>query len=160
MSRKRIQLASLLLVTGRAILFSSIFLAAILLWWNRPQPPVIESAAVAQTAQAMPQPVSHALEWYSPLWTRDLKQELRGEGTDEPLAVVPDIAAPRLISTCIAPEGSFAHLLDHTGEMRLKSVDEQIDGYQVVAIEQGRVQLKKHRQALWIELPKSGENGR
>ena len=95
----------------------------------------------------------HALAWYAPLWERDLKQP---PIPPAPASVTPAAprAAPSVLATFVSREQPYAHLIGQAGKAELLTLDDVLDGFRLVAIEPGRVQLESGRERVWIEMPK------
>lgn len=102
-------------------------------------------------AQAKP------LDWYAPLWQRDMNQSPVPKAVPSP-APSPAVtaAAPILLATFVDGDHRYAHLRGASGHVHFTEVEESVDRFRVMAIEPGRVQLKKGQAELWIELPREG----
>ena len=119
------------------------------------------SALVSPSASGVSSPSSeHDLAWYSPLWTRNLKEPPLPKDVPQP-AVTPEPPKnlPVLLATLVETQGRYAHFASPSGPPRLRGVDEVIDDYRVLEIEPGRVKLQRSNQLVWVEIPKS-MNGR
>lgn len=98
----------------------------------------------------------HELAWYSPLWTRNLKEPpIPKEIPQSAPTPEPPRNLPVLLATLVESEGRYAHFASPSGNPRLRSVDELIDDYRVLAIEPGRVQLQRSNKLVWVEIPKT-----
>ena len=132
--------------------------ASLVVLWPRPlKPPALATAAspvVGQTETDAGQP---DLDWYAPLWQRDLKQPPIPQNPTEP-SPDPATAAgpvPTLVATFVETQGRYAHLRDQSGRLRMKAIDEVIGRYRVAAIEPGKVQLQSGATSVWIEMPRN-----
>lgn len=100
-----------------------------------------------------PTPQKRDLTWYAPLWERDLKQSPIPPADDVKPAPTPTRSAPSVLATFVQREQSYAHLVGQAGKAEMLTVDDALDGYRLVAIEPGRVQLEGGGQRFWIEMP-------
>lgn len=139
----------------RAVLVAAIPVVALLLLRSTPEP--IQRAGGATSMQTEPAVVEErrGLDWYAPLWQRDLRQppippaqpapQRPAEGR-EPL--------PKLVTTFVERESRYAHFLDPQGKLRFCGLDERVGSFRVAAIEPGRARLVDGDFAVWIEMPK------
>lgn len=94
------------------------------------------------------------LNWYAPLWERDLRQPpIPPTPTPDPIPQRIPAEAPRLVATFVDARMRLAHLLDRQGRLQFSEVNDDIGGYRVGAIEPGRVELIAGDSKLWIEVP-------
>lgn len=152
----RIRLVCLALKTARVLLLLAIPVLAVLVWMRMPQAPVLaDTQADTSHVDTSQGPVAHELAWYAPLWQRDLKQppipRKAAKPTERPRESGP---LPRLLATLVEPHARYAHLVDRSGKMQLKGIDEVIHQYRVRAIEPGRVQLQDGERLVWVEIQK------
>ncbi|MCC7291865.1 MAG: hypothetical protein IT449_07380 [Phycisphaerales bacterium] len=99
-------------------------------------------------------PDAHDLAWYAPLWERDLKQPPVPVVEEAKPAPARARSAPSVLATFVHSDASYAHLIGQAGKAELLVVDDSLDGYRLVAIEPGRVQLERGHERFWIEMPK------
>ncbi len=143
----------------RAGLVLALPLTIAVLWGSFPQRADLTTDPTPLASQPKAEPSARDLAWYAPLWQRDLKQP--------PIPPAPRrVAAPSkqreslpvLLATLIQDDSCFAHFRNRRGEAQLRAVSELIDTYEVLAIEAGRVQLRRGDDSLWVELPKENQH--
>ncbi|NUQ11347.1 MAG: hypothetical protein HUU26_03325 [Gemmatimonadaceae bacterium] len=152
-SRKLRLLSRLLTGTGVTCLAATPYV-----FWRltRVQPITADTTPPAHAAATAPLPnvQKRDLAWYAPLWERDLKQPPIPPAEDAKPAPTPVRPAPSVLATFVQREESYAHLVGQAGEAELLAVDDSLDGYRLVAIEPGRVQLELGGDRFWVEMPK------
>ncbi len=120
-------------------------------------PPLSVDASLPSKATVntpTPSPQKRELAWYAPLWERDLKQPPVPPAEDVKPAPTPTRSAPSVLATFVQNEQSYAHLVGQAGKAEMLTVDDALDGYRLVAIEPGRVQLERGGQRFWVEMPR------
>lgn len=125
--------------------------------WQRPQAPTSDSIRTPGTLTSSSEPprLRHDLAWYSPLWTRNLKESPIPEiGATASTTPEPPRNLPVLLATLVEPQGCFAHFASANGVPRLRGLQESIDNYVVKDIQPGRVQLQVGDATVWVELPR------
>ncbi|MEK6674124.1 MAG: hypothetical protein AABZ47_00550 [Planctomycetota bacterium] len=98
-----------------------------------------------------------SLEFYAPLWERDLKQPPIPASSISPPPIPPKESLPSLLATFVAPDGRYAHFSDGNGRVAFKTVEDEVSGFRVATIEPGRVRLINGTLDLWLEVPKPRE---
>lgn len=124
--------------------------------WLLRSPPSTPSAstALSDAPTVLAARETHDLDWYAPLWRRDLKQPPIPQTA--PAAVpesIPESPLPALLATLVEPQARYAHLRGRDGRVQLTAPDEMVDDYRVLAIEPGRVQLQRGTRMVWLEVP-------
>lgn len=142
------------LPAGQALLLVA---AAGLLWqaWRAhgPSIPNVEEPAQENTAISEAQTI-RPLSGYAPLWERNLRQPLfESTATAEPAPAAPP-ELPVLVGTIVEPGRRFAHLRTPEGRTLVKPVSAVVESYEVIAIESGRVQLRRGSNEYWISVPR------
>ena len=157
-SRTKVDLVCLGLKVVRGLLMSAIPIPIVLVWLYIPQAPTLEAAPTQASPVPPSEPESESLADYAPLWQRDLKQPPvpRPKG-EQPAGPPPSAPLPRLVATFIETGRGYAHLIDNFGHGRFTAVGDKVDEFQVMAIEQSRVQLQSGDRIEWISLPKEDE---
>lgn len=128
-----------------------------------PKPPFLKSQQVEP--QSPDAPIEAAanrrdlppLETFAVLWQRDLRQPLtdpvaKPDPTPTP---TPKRPLPRLLSTFVSGERDLAQIAPVSGPPRIVGLNETIDGYNVSAIETGRLLLRHGKNEYWIEIQRS-----
>jgi hypothetical protein len=152
--RDRVRILHAVLKTGRALLLAGLPLSAVLCLRPIPIPEFDPTNTVSEQVDSTGDPTFHSLDWYAPLWERDLKQPPIPPSPAPPSVVaVPVELAPTLLATFVETGACYAHFSDRNGRVELKSVDEDVGGYRVSAIEPGRVRLVSGERELWLEVP-------
>ncbi|MEK6677213.1 MAG: hypothetical protein AABZ47_16365 [Planctomycetota bacterium] len=142
----------------RAALILAIPIGAVLLHRNRSQlPAVAYDPTPIPGEQRTLNRCPRSLEFYAPLWERDLKQPPIPTTPTSPPAKPPQESIPALLATFVAPDGRYAHFSDANGRVEFKTVEDQIGGFRVAVIEPGRVRLTNDLQDVWLEVPKPRE---
>ena len=140
----------------RSLLVLAMPLSALWLWQSR-EPETTESTlpqAPPLPTQANPRPT---LDWYAPLWQRDLQQKPHLPTSPTPQETPkPSGPVPVLVATFVDARGRFAHFQDPGGRLHFKTVADWLDRFEIVAIEPGRVQLREGSRELWLDVPVSG----
>ncbi|MBE7455112.1 MAG: hypothetical protein HS102_07875 [Planctomycetia bacterium] len=152
-SSRHLRLLSRLL-TGAAV--ACLAAAPYVFWRLSRVPPLTVDASVptdASTGEPASIPEHHDLTWYAPLWERDLKQPPLPPTEEAKPVPTPARPAPSVLATFVQSEESYAHLVGRAGEAELLAVDDSLDGYRLVAIEPGRVQLELGGERFWVEMP-------
>lgn len=119
--------------------------------------PTIESIRVDAGAPVPTGPQLLDLEAYRPLWQRDLRQPpIPPEPKPAELPQrPPPPELPRLVGTFIDAETAYGNFETRDGRLRVRSVEDEVAGYRVVAIEQRRAKLVLGAKEYWIELPRA-----
>lgn len=98
------------------------------------------------------------LEWYQPLWTRDLRQppiERVASATPAPTpAPKPPPRLPCLQGTFVEGNRAWAHLITPDGSRCVLKMSESLEGYVLVAVEPRRAELQYGNRSYWIEMPR------
>lgn len=152
-SSRHLRLLSRLL-TGAAV--ACLAAAPYVVWRLSQAPPLTVDASVptdASTGEPTSVPEQHDLAWYAPLWERDLKQPPFPPMEEAKPAPTPTRPTPSVLATFVQREESYAHLIGQAGKAHLLAVDDSLDGYRLVAIEPGRVQLELGGDRFWVEMP-------
>ncbi len=143
----------------RAGLVLALPITVAMLWGSFPKRADLTTDTTPFASQPNTEPAARDLAWYAPLWQRDLKQP--------PIPPAPRRVSkpskerdplPVLLATLVQNDSCFAHFRNRRGEAQLRAVSELIDTYEVLAIEAGRVQLRRGEDLVWVELPKENQH--
>jgi len=157
-SRTRVDVICLGLKAARGLLLGAIPTSVVLVWLYMPQAPTLKAAVIESSPVLPSEPASESLAGYAPLWQRDLKQPPIPRSNDEqPIRRPPSAPLPRLVATFMETGRGYAHLIDNSGHGRFAGVGDMVDEFQVMAIEQSRVQLQSGDRIEWISLLKEDE---
>lgn len=118
--------------------------------------PTVASIHADSEAPVLTGPQLLELSNYRPLWERDLRQP---PIPPEPKPAVaptrpPPQELPRLVGTFIDAETAYGHFETRDGRLRVRSLEDDLEGYQVAAVEQGRAKLTLGAKEYWIEVPR------
>lgn len=118
------------------------------------QPPVDRSLPDRPVARTTSPVEKHDLAWYAPLWQRDLRQPPIPPVQDGAPKPAPSRPMPSVLATFVDHDRPLAHLIGQAGKPELLSLNDTLDGFTLVAIEPGRVQLESGSERRWVEMPK------
>lgn len=140
----------------RAVLLTACPAVLLACWiWRPPRPELGTPPPPAQQAEPAA-PAAPELAWYTPLWERDLKQPPVPPQAP-PAAAMPESGLPTLLATCVSPQAHLVHFIDSGGKIRMRSAGQRIEGYVILTIEAGRVELQRGEQRVWLDVPRRRE---
>ena len=156
-TRSGIQIICRLLKAVRALLMLAVCGAIVVVVTARREPSALPDGPLDPSPVKVTEATAHDLEWYAPLWQRDLKQPPvpTEEASPTDRSTEPNAPVPALLATFVDASESYAHLRDNTGRVQLKAVADTIDRYRVDSIQPGRVRLSDGTRTVWVQLPKS-----
>lgn len=138
----------------RVLLVAAIPVTALLMLRTSPPPAPAAGALVVPEGPPLAE-ATRGLDWYAPLWERDLRQPPIPPTPAAPQRpAAPRESLPKLVTTFVETDHRYAHFLDAQGKMRFCAVDERIGAYRVAAIESGRARLIDGAYDVWVEMPK------
>ena len=96
------------------------------------------------------------LSSYSPLWNRNLRQSplppTIAETTTKQNQLQLQQLLPVLMGTFVEGTGGWAHLASPRNRLIVAKQNDVVDGYELVSIEPGKVQLQYGTDSFWLEI--------
>ena len=120
-----------------------------------PEAPEAKAASSAEAAKdAAPEPLLS----YAVIYQRDLRKPLFPPTvveTPRPAPAKPALGV-QLLGTAVDPGHTYGFFRDRTGETKIISVGETVDGAEVTAITDGAATVKYHGEVLTLRVPAEG----
>ncbi len=154
-TQSTIKVVDAALKVARLMLLIAVPASVAVMWATTAKPArFVPHQIQATSVQATGMP-NHELQWYAPLWERDLKQPPLPPTVAEPSEESKPAPGPipALLATFVEPRASYAHLIDSQGKVHLKTIDDVLDHFRVLAIEPGRVRLQNGDGIVWVAMP-------
>ena len=129
----------------------------------KPDLHAVAAKITGRTTSAVDMP---ALEDWSAIWQRDLRQRLIDPPPPpkpEPPAPKPPPnppALPRLLATFVEHQVAWALFVDSGGRQRVRSVGERIDSFEIARITPGIASLQMGRHTYEVKVPQGPKTGR
>lgn len=128
-----------------------------LLLRERPAVPRRENRQVEYTTPPASSSPSELAD-LAPLWERDLNQQLferpsRPEPKVQPAPPPKPVALPQLLATFVERDRRWGLFVTLEGKARVHPAGQRVDGFQIVAIEQGSARLRRDQHEYQLHIP-------